>query len=352
MHFKSNKHFCLVISLFLLTQSLFSQSHKSPVYGLSFSADGAFLNSFSNDGDGVKVWDVKNKTFSYAISSETPIILLPDGKSYLTISTNSELIVKVWDLESKKELRTIFYDEGKLFTFNYAVSPDGKYLVCMGRDTHILTFDLTTGELIKKWGKRNSQNGISFHRNSQKFYLTEGNEVIAYDLKTLEAEIYEVASNDSYRLKDYKANFTVSIASFAARKLGYTDIIRVYADNGKTEISNYSSAETTLKNVLLSPVSDEVIVMYSNEMMSIGNLKTKVWKNLLTVNYSSKIYGKVTLVTNKSMKRAINQIVFSPDGKTLAVGTGNSFTEGDKKEFWIYLIDVETGKLIAELNQK
>lgn len=345
----------VALILFSLTSvlSLQAQSHKKPIFGLSFSADGKYLYSNSLDGDGVKVWDVANKTFSHSFNTQDNVHLLPDGKSYLTISRNNELLVKVWDLETKKELRTIFYDEGIILSRRYAVSPDGKYLVCQGFDAHILLFDLTTGELLKKFGKREDESDILFHRNSQMFYLTEGKEVIAYDIKTLEAEIFPIEFNEEYnRLKNFQANFTVTMATFTGRKLGDTDLVRIYADNGKAIIESYNCQETTVNQVLMSPTSDETIVLVSTQVIKIINLKTKLHKNILTVDYDKSIYGKVSEISDKTIKRSISQVIFSPDGKTLAVGTGNKFLEGDKTDFWIYLIDVSTGKVIAQLNQK
>ncbi len=343
------KAFKLASLLFLFSfESLVSQTHKAPVADIQFSNDGKTLMSFANDGEGTKYWDLATGNFIKAVK-ETNKIQLPDGKRYITKTVeNKELIIKVFESETNKELHTIFYDNGKILKSNFAVSPDGKYIVCHGSDFYLLTFSVETGELIKKWGLTYSVNGVDFHPNSKEFYLVQEDVTIfSYDLATFEIESFKLKEKEGYRLSSFKANYTVYIATFVARKMGYENEFVVYADKGKSVISENYVSLISIVDVILHPKRDEIVIAFTSQTVHIVNIKTNQ-STILTIK--NPLDNKLKNVTDKKIKGSINSVKISADGTKLAVGTGNAFV--DKEDFWVYLFDLETGKRIYELKQK
>jgi len=121
--------------------------HKDWVQSVSFSPDGRWLVSGSNDKS-IKVWDLKKSALvgtlyghGYAINS---VAVSPDGK--WIASGGVDGTVRLWVLATGRQ-------QGALRGHGYAIysvafSPDGARLVAGGKDRTVFLWDLKSGESL------------------------------------------------------------------------------------------------------------------------------------------------------------------------------------------------------------
>jgi WD40 repeat protein len=96
----------------------------------------------------LKVWDLDSgrelRTLVGHSRSVSGVAVTPDGKRAVSASFDNAL--KVWDLDSGRELRTL---EGHLDSVNgVAVTPDGKRAVSASSDKTLKVWDLESGAVV------------------------------------------------------------------------------------------------------------------------------------------------------------------------------------------------------------
>jgi WD40 repeat protein len=119
-------------------------------HSIAFSPDGKRLLCGYAGGRGgrlVRLFDVKKpvhiRSFEGHAGTVIRVLFAPDGKT--GISADSDGNIRVWDLESGKELRKM---EHKSAINDLALSPDGRRALSAGNDGQIKLWDLRTGKLI------------------------------------------------------------------------------------------------------------------------------------------------------------------------------------------------------------
>jgi WD40 repeat protein len=114
--------------------------HKTRIYSLAWSPDGALLASAGADHT-VRLWDMLALGKPHATLSHPntvwSVAFTPDGKRL--VSACSDQTVRLWDVASGKLLRTIAAQEG--IVYGVAVSPDGKVLASGGSDKTVRLWD-------------------------------------------------------------------------------------------------------------------------------------------------------------------------------------------------------------------
>ena len=121
--------------------------HKDWVQSVSFSPDGRWLVTGSNDKT-VKVWDLRKGTlvgtlYGHGYSINT-VAVSPDGR--FIASGGVDGTVRLWTLSSGRQHGTL---RGQGYSI-YAVvfSPDGTKLVAGGKDRAVFIWDLKSGERL------------------------------------------------------------------------------------------------------------------------------------------------------------------------------------------------------------
>jgi serine/threonine protein kinase len=103
------------------------RGHGGPVWSVTFSPDGKFLASGSDDTT-VKVWDVGSWREVATLRGHQgwvfSVSFSPDGK--FLASGDLDNTVKVWDVGSWREVATLRGHQGWVFSVSF--SPDGKFL--------------------------------------------------------------------------------------------------------------------------------------------------------------------------------------------------------------------------------
>ncbi len=129
------------------------KGHNSTINAVSYSPDGKYLASGSEDGI-IKIWDIQSgkelKTFidSFQNHSIESISYSPDGK-YLA-SGSDYGIINIWDI-SRGELFKTFMHGYPIKSVFY--SPDGEYIVSKGQDNINKFWDISSESELGTIGK-------------------------------------------------------------------------------------------------------------------------------------------------------------------------------------------------------
>jgi len=137
------------------------QGHSGSVYSVALTGDGRRAVSASDD-EALKVWDVETgrelRTLQGHTDSVNGVALSGDGRQ--AISASSDYTLRVWDAETGRRLRTL---QGHTGSVNgVALSKDGRRAVSASSDRTLKVWDVETGhELRTLQGHTGSVNGVA-----------------------------------------------------------------------------------------------------------------------------------------------------------------------------------------------
>ena len=143
----------------VVKQSRVLGRHKDGVYAVAFSSDGrsalsggGYLYPEWTDGSdfAIRLWDVESgrevRRFEGHTGQVFSLVFAPDGRRFL--STSNDGTVRLWDLASGKQLKRV--DALPAFIRSLALFPDGRRFVVGGtRDVQI--WDLESGQKLQHW---------------------------------------------------------------------------------------------------------------------------------------------------------------------------------------------------------
>jgi WD40 repeat protein len=126
------------------------EGHSAAVSGVALRPDGRRAVSASKDGT-LKVWDLESgrelRTLEGHCGLVNGVALSPDGRR--AVSASSDRTLKVWDLESGRELCTL---EGHSRSVNgVAVSADVRRAISASWDRTVKVWDLESGRQCAPW---------------------------------------------------------------------------------------------------------------------------------------------------------------------------------------------------------
>jgi len=137
------------------------KDHSAWVSGVAVSPDGRRTVSASNDKT-LKVWDLETGrelcTLQGHSASVSGVAVSPDGQR--AVSASNARTLKVWDLETGSELRSLRGHSDSVK--GVVVSPDGRRAVSASKDKTLKIWDLETGsELRTLQGHTDRVNGVA-----------------------------------------------------------------------------------------------------------------------------------------------------------------------------------------------
>ena len=122
--------------------------HSGGVHGVAVSGDGRLAVSSSDDKT-LKMWDLESgrelRTLTGHSAGVMGVALIGDGQ--LAVSASGDETLKVWDLESGRELRTLSGHSGPVD--GVAVSGDGGLAVSAADDKTLKVWDLKSGRELR-----------------------------------------------------------------------------------------------------------------------------------------------------------------------------------------------------------
>jgi WD40 repeat protein/uncharacterized caspase-like protein len=163
------------------------------VYFIGFTGDGQIVTV----SDAMRVWDVASGrelrtlgTTSVSVSGltggEGGVALSPDGKQLASLAVGSEKpVVRVWDISSGRELRSMDLPDEELSMAEVGFTPDGRLLVAGVVDKQIKLWDVTSKLSERKLGQTAKEFApVRFSRDGRQIVLAEGYAVRRWDTAT------------------------------------------------------------------------------------------------------------------------------------------------------------------------
>jgi WD40 repeat protein/serine/threonine protein kinase len=154
-----------------------------PVYGVAFSPDGQRIAAASPGR--VRIWTVLADVWSPGQALRVPsglvfaVAFRPDGEQLATAHWDST--VRLWDLKTSRELRTLFGHTG--FVRCLAYSPDSRHLASGGEDNNIYLWDTETGWPKTTFhGHQSFVTALAFHSDGRLFSGSLDRGVKTWDL--------------------------------------------------------------------------------------------------------------------------------------------------------------------------
>ena len=302
------------------------ESHEH-VNSVVFSPDGNIIASGSSDGT-IRLWSHHTglllKTLIGHTKPVTSVVYSPDGNTLISAGGDS---IRVWNTRTGELIKALAVP-----AVSVVFSPDGNTFVS-GSSDGIRVWDAHTQELLKTLPRNiGSVGGVVFSPDGKTFASGRGKDIHLWDVRTNE------------RIKTF---------------IGHTDSVSsvVFSPDGKTFASGSKDKTIRLWDVHMSKllktlightdsVSCVVFSLIENTIASGSNDKTiRLW-NASTGEHLKTLTGHI---------ENVNSVVFSPDGNTIASGSGRLVYRGrveDQGECVgqeIRLWDVNTGKHIRTL---
>lgn len=290
------------------------KGHSKPVYSVTFSPDGQILASGSEDKT-IQLWHLETRQllgtltlggwFSGDTGCVSDVAITPDGQTLVSLSSGDT--IKLWQIKTGKEICTLTGHTSWIYAI--AISPNGKILVGGSDDRSIQRWNLKTGRRLRPLRGHNSWvYAVAFSPDGQ--LLASGSDdtrIKVWDLKTGRDICTIPGHSQPVHAVAFRPLVLPSVNFRRDRIQSELEEPAVSVNN--SEASPPPSSQKFPKTQALTTA--QILASSSDD----GTVK--LW-DLSTGQELSTLRGHTSWV---------HAIAFSPDGKILATGGGDSLIQ-------------------------
>ena len=334
----------------------------SNVTSACFSKDGNKIITGDLDGK-IQIWDVESWTclieingFHHGICGE--IQCHPDGKHILAPSDHNRL--KIWNIEDGKTILTISGDTDSEYEhfYNAMFSHDGRFIAAIDDMQYPRLYDAESGELIRKYDIMSNYSTLSFNRSGTLLAIGSISDIYILVVESgevhrvfrghegtiesvcfspddefllssdcIEVRIWRIREGDSVRTIP-KPVSSISYSNDGRSLLCYNDNrINIIDLTGRIQLYK-SATDQSLSAIPLHEIHPQIYATINNKTKEIE---------------IHRIENREIQCKLKGHKKAIDQIIISPNEKTLV-----SMSIDKSCNLW----DVENGILLDTISTK
>lgn len=282
------------------------QSVRQGPASLTFSPDGKTIASIDNNSESIILWDITTREKSREFEGKVgggPVAFSPDNKM---IALYSKTSVKLWSLESGKEIKTLPNIFSLGIKTNLAFSPDSKTLALVNidnEDYELQLWNIAIGKKVRTFPMNDTSSLITFSPDGKTLAVSD-------DTAT---KLLKVTTGQVLRIyEDIKAFYGLTFTSDSKMMLVIGSYGRLYMRDVATDqklekkeqlISNsckHSSSGTSKDGRTIALACDDGTI--------------KLWDLVL----------EKEIQTFKGYAKSVASLALSPDGKTIALGRDDS----------------------------
>ncbi len=320
----------------------------------------------------IEVWDKESEKILYTLNEPEKIdfttnffeviVFSPDGRLLASGSKNAK--VRLWDATTGSLLHTLHKDQSDPNDRNntnlLVFSPDNNLLACGSDETPVQLWDVSTGKSLGTVNPHISKTtALAFSPDSSTFAIASSDGTIKlWDTKTLKPQPLQITDHPAgvYTATVLKDNTT--LASIADNgTLTFWDLKTlskpIIKSESKFRVKGINSGGIWYPYYAFSPDRERIASIHSIRTESIRTEKNRhqlmfTHQIRLTDVNTGEVLKKYDCRL-KSISTSVKKVVFSPDGKTIAVGDNgiihlwNTDNDASKK---IYLLDPIKNRLI------
>ena len=336
------------------------KGHSDDVRGVALSGDGRRAVSASTD-ETLKVWDVESGRELRTLEGHTDIVysVALSGDGRFAVSASGDETLKVWDVESARELRTL---EGHFAAVTaVAVSEDGRLAVSASSDNTLKVWDVESGsELLTLLGHSDIVYGVAMSADRRRAISASLDQTLKVwdvesggELRTLSGHsdiVYGVAmSEDGQRAISASSDRTLKVWDIeSGRELrtleGHASVVRGVALRADGQRAVSASEDRTLKvwdiesGRELRTLHGHSDIVYGVAMSLDGRRAISASRDKMLKVWDVEGGRELRIVEGHS--RAVTAVAVSGDGRRVV-----SASEDQTLKVW----DVESGRELRSL---
>ncbi|ERN41363.1 WD40 repeat-containing protein [Rubidibacter lacunae KORDI 51-2] len=274
--------------------------HDSAVNAVVVTPDGQRVVSTSNDRT-LKVWDLESGrellTLTGHDAAVNAVVVTPDGQR--VVSGSFDCTLKIWNLESGRELQTLIeHNTGSVWAV--AVTLDGQRAVSASEDSTLRVWDLRSGsELQTLSGHDAAVNAVVVTLDGQRAVsASEDSTLRVWDLRS-GSELQTLSGHES-------GVWAVAVTPDGQRAVSGSEdsTLRVWDLGSKRELQTLSGHESAVRAVAVTPDGQRAVSGSEDSTL-------RVWD----------LMSERELQTFSGHESAVRTVAVTPDGRLAVSGS-------------------------------